>query len=129
MSHNKGIQVEKYITKLFKGKRLGHKIDHYDVETKNMLLEVKSYELINKYKRETFKRGFTHHLGRFQIKIKNHAHIFLEAIKLGKTPKYVFVTEFHNRKFFTTMNWQDVDRLCFFKKKIAYIKVTDIFCK
>lgn len=122
-----GKKIEYFIAKLFKGKvvkegeLIGKELKetkYYDVETKNLLIEVKSCRVINK-----LKRG--HQIGRFQIKTNSHVGLHLEAQQKNKRPVYAFVLRVNNHKIFKLVNWDKIE--VDYKRKYTYIPWVDIF--
>jgi len=100
-----GKRIEKFVAKLFKA--VHAKTDHYDLESKNHLIEVKSCQAftygVNKKRQETFNQ-----CGRFQIRVANHVGMFLDAIKKNKIPSYVFVLKIGNHKIWKRVHWNNI---------------------
>jgi len=129
---NRGYAVENRMLRFFKGTPTSY--DEVDFETSTSLYEVKSCKLFNKcynanhrrpYKNKPHKKIETLQLGRFQITTDNHIMLYLRAIQLLKTPKYIFVLRVGNQFIFKVMKWEDI--IVPNTKDYYHIPVRDIF--
>jgi len=114
------LNLEIYLTKLFKGKHTGTKINYCNIETNNYLIEVKSCNLFNKNNKMT-------QLGRYFIDTNNHITLFLKAIQKNKIPIYIFVLKINNYKIIKKVTWDLITINN--TKDYSYIKLNKIFYK
>ena len=117
-----GMDCEDFIKKFYKGSGSGQ--EDYDVETKTMLIEVKSCKAVAVIKRKGTKT-LNHQFGRFCIDTDNHIGLKLRAEGANKRAMYAFVLRIENRKIHKLVKWEDlpIDN----SKKFHYIGWIKIF--
>lgn len=88
----------------------------YDFETKNVLWEVKTCEVLNHYgegngarPNGVFRKGrTTSHNGRFVIDPENHARLKSISDRKNKEAKYLFVITYENQCIYKVVPWDQV---------------------
>ncbi len=113
-----------------------HWADWVDFQTKGVLYECKSCNLLNGWKNANSRRPFrvkrnvdirSSHLGRFQIDLENHARLKAEADEAKKKAKYVFVITVGNQRIWRLKPWEDVDSMIKKDKPRVFLHIRDVF--
>lgn len=95
-----GRNAEDYIAKFFKARPSYD--EAFDLETKNLLIEVKSCDAWSR----SGKRGYQ--TGRFCIDKANHGAFKRLADAAHKKPAYIFVVKIRGQYIFRTMAWEEL---------------------
>jgi len=126
--NNAGYETEERMRKWFRGQK-SH-LDFVDFETKNVLWEVKSCNLFNRYYNSNHCRKSkgkiphhdvnSFHLGRFFINLDNHFVLKSKADAIGKVAKYIFVVKCGRQMLWRVLNWELVPQK-------STVRIKDVF--